>query len=100
MIQIVDKQSQQTQLGLDAQESWFFTSIDSAIDAVCNQLGFGWLPETEIAPLLEAGTLRTISENEVSRVTPLYFVSGKTSRHDETIQALSRFLLLQTGYEE
>lgn len=94
MIQIVDQQSQQlSHLYPEAQESWYFTSIDAAIGAVVNQLGFGWLPQQQVAPLLADGTLASIGVN--SRSTPLYFVRDDSSRHDPTVQALSEAILAQ-----
>ncbi|GGY95322.1 MAG: hypothetical protein PWP74_596 [Shewanella sp.] len=94
MIQVVDKQSQQLSHQYPAaQESWYFTSIDAAIGAVVNQLGFGWLPQQQVAPLLADGTLASIGMN--SRSTPLYFVRDDSSRHDPTVQALSEALQQQ-----
>ncbi|KFZ37748.1 hypothetical protein HR45_07770 [Shewanella mangrovi] len=94
MIQIVDKQSQQLLNQYpSAQECWYFTSIDAAIGAVVNQLGFGWLPQQQVAPLLADGTLACIGVN--SRTTQLYFVRSESSRHDETVRALSEALLAQ-----
>ncbi|QSX34076.1 LysR family transcriptional regulator [Shewanella avicenniae] len=94
MIQIVDKQSQQLlNHHPSAQECWYFTSIDAAIGAVVNQLGFGWLPQQQVAPLLADGTLASIGVN--SRTTQLYFVRGEHSRHDDSVKALSEALLAQ-----
>ena len=41
-------------------ENWSFTTLSAAIEAVQHQLGYGWLPEQNIAALLESGELRPL----------------------------------------
>ncbi|WP_033790852.1 LysR family transcriptional regulator [Pantoea septica] len=60
-ITILDRQQQQqTELNGEQAESWSFTTLSAAIEAVQHQLGYGWLPELNIAPLLESGELRPL----------------------------------------
>lgn len=60
-ITILDRQQQQqTELNGEQAESWSFTTLSAAIEAVQHQLGYGWLPEWNIAPLLESGELRPL----------------------------------------
>ncbi len=91
MIQVVDRHHQQAAHSpTKYQESWFFTSLPSAIDAIVNNLGCGWLPESEIQTHLASGELQPISSQaSMSRVTSLYLVKNDQVRYDACVQALA-----------
>lgn len=92
MIQVVDRHHQQAaNQPHNYQESWFFTSLPSAIDAVMNNLGCGWLPESEIQAALTNGTLRPVSE-QAGRITSLYLLKSEQVRYDACVQALAAAL--------
>jgi len=60
-ITILDRQQQQqSEFNGEQAESWSFTTLSAAIEAVQHQLGYGWLPELNIAALLESGELRPL----------------------------------------
>ncbi|MGP4128567.1 LysR family transcriptional regulator [Pantoea tagorei] len=60
-ITILDRQQQQqSEVNGEQAESWSFTTLPAAIEAVQHQLGYGWLPEMNIAALLESGELRPL----------------------------------------
>jgi len=94
-IQVVDKENQKSNSqDKKYRETWYFTSVNSAIEAVVNQLGLGWLPECEIESLLDDGTLQRIDQSsETERITPLYCVRSPMEKYDGCIQALSNAIL-------
>lgn len=55
-IQIADSQPTAHPIG----ESWTFSTIDAAIEAVMYQVGYGWLPEERIQTPLQQGILKTL----------------------------------------
>lgn len=60
-VTILDRQQQQqSEVNGDQAENWSFTTLSAAIEAVQHQLGYGWLPEQNIAALLESGELRPL----------------------------------------
>ena len=60
-ITILDRQQQQqSEVSGDQAENWSFTTLSAAIEAVQHQLGYGWLPEQNIASLLKSGELRPL----------------------------------------
>ena len=60
-ITILDRQQQQqSEVSGDQAENWSFTTLSAAIEAVQHQLGYGWLPEQNIAGLLKSGELRPL----------------------------------------
>ncbi|RQW64501.1 LysR family transcriptional regulator [Vibrio viridaestus] len=94
-IQIVDKENQTIEHNENHYgESWYFTSVNSAIEAVVNQLGIGWLPETEIKHLLDEGVLQRIEHtNETERITKLYCIRSAAEKYDQCIQSLANAIL-------
>ncbi|KQH86211.1 LysR family transcriptional regulator [Vibrio furnissii] len=92
-IQVVDKHHQQGERPTHYQESWYFTSITSAVAAITNKLGCGWLPASEIQQQLSDQTLRPITEHEsYRRITSIYAVKNPKVEHDACIQALAELL--------
>lgn len=90
LIRIADRDNPQ-QPGRDA---WTFSTIDAAIDAVMYQVGYGWLPEERIAPLLAQGVLRPLPLTHGGRrATPLHLIVKNTlAPLDEQVSTLLRLL--------
>lgn len=58
---------------LGAEQRWTVTHIATSIDMIARGTGFAWLPETRIATLLEAGTLRELPlETGSRRISNIY----------------------------
>jgi DNA-binding transcriptional LysR family regulator len=95
IIQIVDKDNQAAnEQHKQYSETWYFTSVNSAIEAVMSQLGIGWLPESEIQPYLDRGELQRIEySSETERITSLYCVQNSVEKYDVCVQALSNAIL-------
>lgn len=96
MIQVVDKyhQQQPANAGQRYQDSWFFTSLNSAIDAILNQLGYGWIPVSEIEKYLQDGVLKPIfDDGQQQRNSTLYLIKNQDARHDSVIHALENALI-------
>ncbi|CBG91019.1 LysR family transcriptional regulator [Citrobacter rodentium] len=90
LIRIADRDNPQQ----PARDAWTFSTIDAAIDAVMYQVGYGWLPEERIAPLLEQGILRTLPlAHGARRATPLHLiVKNSLAPLDEQVSTLLRLL--------
>ncbi|WP_263070657.1 LysR family transcriptional regulator [Enterobacter huaxiensis] len=88
LIQIADSQHASRPAG----ESWTFSTIDAAIEAVMYQVGYGWLPEERIQAQLEQGTLKVLPlSHGVRRATPLHLIVKRTlSPLDEQVETLLR----------
>ncbi|PDO89206.1 LysR family transcriptional regulator [Kosakonia pseudosacchari] len=73
-----------------AQESWTFSTIDAAVEAVLYQVGYGWLPEERIQPLLDSGVLKTLPlSHGTRRATPLHLIVKKDlTPLDEQVEML------------
>jgi len=75
LIRLAESENQQSPC---AQESWTFSTIDAAIEAVQYQVGYGWLPEERIQPLLAAGVLKALPlTHGARRATPLHLIIKK-----------------------
>lgn len=71
LIHIVDNQPAASAAG----ESWTFSTIDAAIEAVMYQVGYGWLPEERIQTQLEQGVLKILPlSHGTRRATPLHLI--------------------------
>lgn len=93
LIQIVDKSSQQTHQS-KFRESWYFTSVDSATQAVLNQLGYGWLPYRHVKAMLESGQMRQVDPvHYPDHFTSLYMVTSPDARHDPCVDTLKSIFL-------
>jgi len=95
LIQIVEKDDRLLDKQRKAQgESWCFTSVESAKDAILNQLGYGWLPQYRIQSLLDSGELRQLNDSRYpARHVSLYLVKNPATQHDRTINCLSDMLM-------
>ncbi|WP_368544147.1 LysR family transcriptional regulator [Enterobacter soli] len=86
LIQIADNQ----QAARTGGESWTFSTIDAAIEAVMYQVGYGWLPEERIQPQLEQGVLKTLAlSHGARRATPLHLIVKRAlTPLDEQVETL------------
>ncbi|MBM3071855.1 LysR family transcriptional regulator [Lelliottia sp. RWM.1] len=75
-----------------AGESWTFSTIDAAIEAVMFQVGYGWLPEERIQTQLEQGILKTLPlSHGIRRATPLHLIVKRSlTPLDEQVETLLR----------
>ena len=56
-------------------DSWTFSTIDAAMEAVMTQVGYGWLPEDRIADALASGELIKLPlRHGARRATPLHLI--------------------------
>ncbi len=71
--------SRQQDVGwLGAEHQWSVSSIDTAVTAVCEGLGYAWLPKHRIGELLKSKTLTPLSLREGSTYeATLYLVYGQ-----------------------
>ena len=75
LIKITDQLQQAQQQPAALAESWTFTTIEAAIEAVVHQVGYGWLPAERIAPLLDQNQLKILPlEHGVRRTTALHLI--------------------------
>jgi len=86
LIHIADQQNAAPPGG----ESWTFSTIDAAIDAVMYQVGYGWLPEERIQQALETGELKVLPlSHGTRRATPLHLIVKRTlAPLDEQVETL------------
>ncbi|MEQ4450098.1 LysR family transcriptional regulator [Kosakonia sp. YIM B13605] len=87
LIRIAESDNRQSPV---AQESWTFSTIDAAVEAVLYQVGYGWLPEERIQPLLNSGVLKTLPlSHGTRRATPLHLIVKKDlAPLDEQVEML------------
>ena len=86
LIQIADSQPGA------AGESWTFSTIDAAIEAVLSQVGYGWLPEERIQAQLDQGILKRLPlSHGARRATPLHLIVKRSlAPLDEQVETLLR----------
>lgn len=88
LIHIADNQPDASAAG----ESWTFSTIDAAIEAVMYQVGYGWLPEERIQTQLEQGVLKILPlSHGTRRATPLHLIVKRAlTPLDEQVETLLR----------
>ena len=88
LIQIADSQPAARAAG----ESWTFSTIDAAIEAVLSQVGYGWLPEERIQTQLDQGILKRLPlSHGARRATPLHLIVKRSlAPLDEQVETLLR----------
>lgn len=71
-------------------DAWTFSTIDAAVEAVMYQVGYGWLPEERIQPLLDRDELRPLQiRHGAHRATPLHLIVKRDlAPPDEQVTAL------------
>lgn len=92
LIRIAERDAQRHQ---DAPvESWTFSTIEAAIEAVMYQVGYGWLPQERISSQLQSGTLKILPlSHGARRATPLHvIVKQDLAPLDEPMQTLLHLL--------
>lgn len=95
LIEIVSRDQQQlTDRQVATAENWTFTTIEAAIEAVINGVGYGWLPEERIQAQLISGELQLLPLLQgVQRATPIYlYVNEAVGELDEQTTLLVNLL--------
>ena len=83
---------------LNAGHRWTVTSLDSALEAVSNGLGFAWLPAHQVQPLIESGGLAPLNLREGQRyLADLYLVFGEPDRVGPATRELAGILKAAVG---
>ena len=92
LIRISDRDSQPFQDS--PAESWTFSTIEAAIEAVMYQVGYGWLPAERVARQLSEGSLKILPlSHGARRATPLHLIVKKDlTPLDEQIETLLSLL--------
>lgn len=93
LVLIADRAVQRTQIR-GVRSVWSFTTIESAVEAVCHGVGYGWLPMNRVSSQLARGELKPLAlASGQIRKTPLYLVFGNESLvYDRTVAALAQIL--------
>lgn len=83
---------------LGAEQRWTVTHIATSIDMIARGTGFAWLPETRIAALLEAGTLRELPLDTGSRrISNIYLTYADPDQAGPATCHLGALLKEETG---
>jgi DNA-binding transcriptional LysR family regulator len=80
---------------------WYVTSIETAITAVCEGIGYGWIPRSRIEESLERGKLVEIPlKARATFVKPFYLIQGRSSfyRETENLVQVLRAVVLKNRY--
>ncbi len=90
LVRITARENTMPVTSLAATEYWTFSTVESAIEAVMHQVGYGWLPETWITHPLAAGVLRVLPLGHGERrATPLHLIVRKAlAPLDEQVKTL------------
>lgn len=95
LIEIVSREQQQLPYRqVSAAENWTFTTIETAIEAVTQGVGYGWLPEDRIQVQLASGELQVLPlKYGVRRATPVYlFLNQDEAQLDNETALLVRLI--------
>ncbi|PSW07203.1 LysR family transcriptional regulator [Photobacterium lipolyticum] len=95
LITLTDKVTQHQEIKkVSAMSNWSFTTIEAVIEAVCQGVGYGWLPKAHIQPMLDSGKLKILNVSlQQTRRTVFYLVFGNNGQfYDKTVIALSDIL--------
>lgn len=101
-ITILDRQQQQqSEVSGDQAENWSFTTLSAAIEAVQHQLGYGWLPEQNIAGLLKSGELRPLPLLQGRRrsSTLVMYINEERLPGNSTIAELAQMFMERVAQE-
>lgn len=90
LVAMADRALQRTEMRRK-RSLWSFTTIESAIEAVCHGVGYGWLPLARIEGQLESGELKRLPvASQQMRQTPLHMIFGSEDLYyDQTVCALA-----------
>ncbi|MEG3131662.1 LysR family transcriptional regulator [Pantoea cypripedii] len=77
-IRIGTSRSQAPHASVGQSEQWFFSTVDTAVEAVMHQVGYGWLPQERIDEALRQGVLQPLPLNHGGRrSTPMHLIVKK-----------------------
>lgn len=78
---------------LGAEHRWSVTSLDKAVEALVNELGFGWVPLHQVRGHIEQGVLKPLPLREGQRrFATLYLIPGHPERIGPATQTLAKIL--------
>ncbi len=78
---------------LGSAHRWTVTSIDKAVEAILNGLGFGWVPLHQVQDYLEQGRLKALPLREGQRRhASLYIIFGNQERVGPATQMLAKII--------
>jgi DNA-binding transcriptional LysR family regulator len=80
---------------------WYVTSIETAVTAICEGIGYGWIPSSRVEESLQSGKLVEISiKGRPAFIKPFYLVQGRSSFYRETdkLVQLLRAVALKSRY--
>ncbi|MBQ4797539.1 LysR family transcriptional regulator [Pseudoalteromonas sp. MMG006] len=91
--------SNQDEGWLGADMRWTVSHLQNSIDMVNQNLGYAWLPKTQIADLIESQTLITLDlEQGTTRTLNLYLMCNDTDRLGPAAQEFKQQLVALTCY--
>lgn len=90
LVRITSRENSMPPASLAATEYWTFSTVESAIEAVMHQVGYGWLPEAWIGGPLASGALKILPLGHgARRATPLHLIVRKDlAPLDEQVKTL------------
>lgn len=78
LVRIASRENNIQSTSLASSECWTFSTVESAIEAVMHQVGYGWLPQERISDALASGALQPlILPHGERRATPLHLIVWK-----------------------
>lgn len=90
----------QDQGWLGADTRWTVSHLSNSIDLVSKNLGYAWLPISQISELLISGTLKPLNlEQGAKRHTPLYLLTNDSDRLGPAAQEFKKQLLTLSGIQ-
>jgi DNA-binding transcriptional LysR family regulator len=85
---------------LGSEHRWSVTSLDKAVEALVNELGFGWVPLHEVYEYIEQGVLKPLPLREGQRrFATLYLIPGHPERIGPATRLLDKILRESCSHE-
>lgn len=85
---------QRRDIGWLSDQSWSVTKMETAIETVCQGLGFAWLPEHQINQHLADGSLKPLPlQTGLTYQAPLYLIATRPDHQGPAIQTLHELFL-------
>lgn len=90
LVRIASRENSMPLAMMAVTEYWTFSTVESAIEAVMHQVGYGWLPEEWITAPLASGVLKTLALGHgTRRATPLHLIVRRAlAPLDEPVKTL------------
>jgi DNA-binding transcriptional LysR family regulator len=86
-----DAQEQKQQLHI--RKHWYVSNFETAITALCEAIGYGWVPKHRIEELLKVGELKALPLEESSTYAQsFYLIRGRTSGFTADSEQLAQML--------